>query len=93
VIELAGRWGVNVREQKIAIDSVLEAHRTGTLAEVFGSGTAAVISPVGQLKYEEHILTIGEGRVGPMAQKLFDAVTDVQYGRAEDVSGWIETVP
>ncbi|MGD9364568.1 MAG: branched-chain amino acid aminotransferase [Desulfobacteraceae bacterium] len=92
VLELAGQWGVTVREQKIAIDDVLEAHRAGTLTEVFGSGTAAVISPVGELKYEENILAIGDGGVGPMAQKFFDAVTDIQYGRAEDVLGWIEPV-
>lgn len=90
VLELAGQWGVTVREQKIAIDDVLEAHSAGTLTEVFGSGTAAVISPVGELKYEENILSIGDGGVGPMAQKFFDAVTDIQYGRAEDVLGWIE---
>lgn len=92
VLELAGQWGVTVREKKIAIDDVLEAHSAGTLTEVFGSGTAAVISPVGELKYEENILSIGDGGVGPMAQKFFDAVTDIQYGRAEDVLGWIEPV-
>lgn len=92
VLELAGRWGVSVREQKIAIDDVLEAQKAGTLTEVFGSGTAAVISPVGELKYEDNILVIGDGGVGPMAQRFFDAVTDIQYGRAEDALGWIEPV-
>jgi branched-chain amino acid aminotransferase len=92
VLELAGQWGVTVREQKIAIDDVLEAHGSGTLTEVFGSGTAAVISPVGELKYEDNILAIGDGSVGPLAQKFFDAVTDIQYARAEDVLGWIEPV-
>jgi branched-chain amino acid aminotransferase len=92
VLELAGQWGVTVSEQKIAIDDVLGAHRTGNLTEVFGSGTAAVISPVGELKYEDNILAIGDGSVGPMAQKFFDAMTDIQYGRAEDVLGWIEPV-
>jgi branched-chain amino acid aminotransferase len=92
VLALAGQWGMTVREQKIAIDDVLEAHRAGTLTEVFGSGTAAVISPVGELKYEDNILAIGDGSVGPMAQKFFDAMTDIQYGRAEDVLGWIEPV-
>lgn len=92
VLELAGQWEVPAREQKIAIDDVLEAHRAGSLTEVFGSGTAAVISPVGELKYEDHILAIGDGSVGPMAQKFFDALTDIQYGRTEDVLGWIEPV-
>ena len=92
VLKLARQWGVTVREQKIAIDDVLEAHRAGSLTEVFGSGTAAVISPVGELKYEDNILAIGGGSVGPMAQRLFDAVTDIQCGKAEDTLGWIEPV-
>ncbi len=92
VIDLAKQWGVTVTERKISIDEVMEAHRAGTLKEVFGSGTAAVISPVGELKFEETIIEIGEGKVGPMAQKLFDALTDIQYGRVEDTMGWSEPV-
>jgi branched-chain amino acid aminotransferase len=66
------------------------AHEAGTLSEVFGSGTAAVISPVGQLKYEDRIIVVRKGQVGPMAQKFYDAITDVQYGRSDDPMGWIE---
>jgi len=90
VLQLARQWGMTVSERKLTIDEVLEAHQTGMLTEVFGSGTAAVISPVGELKYENHVLSIGDGKVGPMAQKFFDAITDIQYGRAEDALGWIE---
>lgn len=90
VLQLAQQWGMSVNERKISIDEVLEAHQTGTLTEVFGSGTAAVISPVGELKYEDKIILIGDGKVGPMAQKFFDAMTDIQYARSEDVMGWIE---
>lgn len=92
VLQLAHQWGISTSERKITIDEVLEAHKTGTLTEVFGSGTAAVISPVGELKYEDKIINIGDGKVGPMSQQFFDAMTDIQYSRSEDVMGWIEPV-
>lgn len=92
VLQLAKRWGMKVSERKISIDEVVAAHAGGTLNEIFGSGTAAVISPVGELKYEDAVLPIGQGKVGPVAQKFFDAIMDMQYGRAEDVMGWIEPV-
>jgi branched-chain amino acid aminotransferase len=92
VLKLARRWNLPAAERKISIDEVLEAHKTGALTEIFGSGTAAVISPVGQLKYEDQVITVGAGQVGPIAQKLYDAITDIQYSRAEDPLGWIEPV-
>lgn len=92
VIKLAESWKMKVEQRKISIDEVFEAHARGNLKEVFGSGTAAVISPVGQLKYEDKVITIGEGKVGPVAHKLFDAIMDIQYGRSPDNMGWIEPV-
>jgi branched-chain amino acid aminotransferase len=92
VLQLARHWGLAASERRISIDEVVTAQRSGKLTEVFGSGTAAVISPVGQLKVDETVLTIGEGKVGPLAQKFFDAIVDIQYGRAEDPMGWIEPV-
>lgn len=89
-LALARNWGMRVVERKISIDEVFAAHRAGALSEVFGSGTAAVISPVGTLKYAEHTITIGQGQVGPVARKLFDSIMDIQYGKAEDPMGWIE---
>lgn len=91
-LALARRWEMPVSERKISIDEVYEAHRAGRLTEIFGSGTAAVISPVGTLKYEDQVITIGDGHAGPVAQKLFDAIMDIQYGRAEDPMGWVEPV-
>jgi branched-chain amino acid aminotransferase len=85
-------WGVPVCERKISIDEVMEAHQKGTLEEVFGSGTAAVISPVGEIKYDEKIVTIGKGEVGSMAKRFFKAITDIQYGRAKAPADWIETL-
>ncbi|MDJ0722190.1 MAG: branched-chain amino acid aminotransferase [Desulfobacterales bacterium] len=92
VLALAASWGLRVSEQQITIDDVIRAHAAGRLQEIFGSGTAAVISPVGELCFGETTLQIGEGRVGPVAQKLFNTITAVQYGKSEDTMGWIEPV-
>jgi branched-chain amino acid aminotransferase len=90
VLKLARQWHLPAIERKIAIDEVIAAYESGTLSEVFGSGTAAVISPVGQLKYEDRVIVVREGKVGPLAQKFYDALTDIQYGRSDDPIGWIE---
>ena len=83
---------MKVTERKISIGELIEAHESGILTEIFGSGTAAVISPVGEVKYGGKIITIGDGQVGPNAGKFFKAITDIQYGRAEDPMEWIEPV-
>jgi branched-chain amino acid aminotransferase len=92
VLELAKYWKIPVAERPITIDEVLAAHRDGSLQEIFGSGTAAVISPVSQLAWHEKVLTVGDGKVGPIAQRFYEALTDIQYGRAEDLFGWIVPV-
>ncbi len=92
VLQLARHWGLAASERRISIDDVVSAHQNGRLSEVFGSGTAAVISPVGLLKIEEKVLTIGGGKAGPLAQKFFNSIVDIQYGRAEDPMGWIEPI-
>ncbi len=92
VIQLAEHWGMNVTERKISIDEVMQAQASGKLTEIFGSGTAAVVSPVGELKYGDQVIPIGDGSVGPVAQRLFDAIQDIQYGKIEDPMGWIEPV-
>ena len=92
VIELGKSWGLNVSERKISIDEVVAAHGNGTLKEAFGSGTAAVISPVGEIKYGDHLITIGDGAVGPLSQRFYNSLTDIQYGKAEDPQGWIVPV-
>jgi branched-chain amino acid aminotransferase len=90
VLKLARQWHLPAVERRITIDEVMAAHEAGTLNEIFGSGTAAVISPVGQLKYEDRVIVVREGKVGPLAHKFYDAITDIQYGRADDPMGWIE---
>jgi len=90
VIALAKHWNMKVTERKISIDEVFDAHGSGHLKEIFGSGTAAVISPVGELKYDDKVIHVGNGKVGPMAQKFFKTITDIQYGFMEDPMGWVE---
>ncbi len=92
VLELGRSWGMTVSERKISIDEVMAAHTSGQLKEIFGSGTAAVISPVGELKYEDTVITVGDGRVGPLAHKFFQSIQDIQYGDIEGPQGWVEPV-
>jgi len=92
VIALARQLGYKVTERKISIDEIVDADAAGTLQEIFGSGTAAVVSPVGELKYGDQVITVGDGAVGPLAQKLYDAIQGIQFGQAEDPLGWIEPV-
>jgi branched-chain amino acid aminotransferase len=92
VLQLAKMWGLKASERKISIDEVMQAEKSGKLQEVFGSGTAAVISPVGKIKWVDKEITIGDGQVGPLTKRLFKKITDIQYGQAEDPCGWIEFV-
>ena len=92
VIELARKWGDPVSERRISIDELISANDQGRLQEAFGAGTAAVISPVGEIKYGEKIVSIAAGEVGPVARKYYDAITGIQYGKIEDPMGWIEPV-
>jgi len=91
-LQLLRDWGVPVEERKISIDEIMDAQNEGTLEEVFGTGTAAVISPVGVLNYRGTDYTIADGGTGSTAEKLFDRITAVQYGRAPDPHNWIRTV-
>lgn len=92
VIQLANAWGMNVTERKITIDEVMDAHASGTLSEIFGTGTAAVVSPVGELKYEDKVITVADGKVGPVANRLYESIQNIQYGLEEDSQGWIEPI-
>lgn len=92
VITLARSWGMKVTERRIGIDEVYAANQRGELKEIFGSGTAAVISPVGHMKFDGKEITIGDGGVGPVSARLFKELMDIQYGRARDPFGWTMTV-
>ncbi len=90
VIRLATDWGLKVEERPITIDEVLEEAQKGGLKECFGTGTAAVISPVGSLFYKDRTYPINGEKTGPLAQKLFDEITGIQYGERPDPYGWVE---
>ena len=92
VLALAKEWGLTVEERRVTIDEIFEAHKDGSLKEVFGSGTAAVISPVGLIHHKGQIIEIGENKIGPIAKRLFEEITDIQYGRKEDTHGWVHSV-
>jgi branched-chain amino acid aminotransferase len=92
VISMTKSWGMKVTERRVSIDEIFEAHGKGDLKEVFGTGTAAVISPVGNIKYHEKVIDIADGKVGQVASRLFNELMDIQYGKAEDKFGWIVPV-
>lgn len=92
VLELARALGIPTEERQITIDELFEKTKAGRVTEVFGSGTAAVISPVGELKYNDDLMVYNEGRIGEISQKVYDYITSVQYGRKADEYGWIEKV-
>ncbi len=92
VMDLARGWGLAVEERLVAIDEVIERAGDGSLVECFGTGTAAVISPVGSLHYKGQTIGVNGGRTGPLAQRLFDEITGVQYGVLEDRFGWTEVL-
>jgi branched-chain amino acid aminotransferase len=92
VIFLAKKQNMKVTERRISIDEVFEVHRSGVLQEVFGSGTAAAISPVGLIKHDDQTIQIGEGKVGSVAERFFNDLTAIQYGKVEAPDGWIEKV-
>ena len=88
VLQLCKHWGIPCEERKISIDEIYEAHKEGILEEVFGTGTAAVISPVGILRWEDHIMTIQDGGIGTLSQKIYDTITGIQLGDIEDIYHW-----
>jgi branched-chain amino acid aminotransferase len=85
-------WGVRVSERMITIDEVVAAADGGTLREVWATGTAAVISPVGELAYQGRRIVVNQGRIGELAQKLYDTIVAIQYGEAADPNGWTVVV-
>ena len=92
IIELCRDWGYEVIEGKLSIDDVMKAGHDGKLEEVFGSGTAAVVSPVKELKYENDVVLIGDGKIGELTQRLYDTMTGIQWGKIKDTKNWIVPV-
>ncbi|MHC1729774.1 MAG: branched-chain amino acid aminotransferase [Syntrophobacteraceae bacterium] len=89
VMQLAGHWGIKCTERPITIDEVIETAKSGDLKEMFATGTAAVISPVGEISYREQGYRVADGAVGEWSQKLYDEILGIQYGEREDIFGWV----
>lgn len=91
-LEICKQKGYKVSERRISIEEIAKAYDDGKLDEVFGTGTAAVISPVGHLKWGDKIMTINNNEIGPVSQMLYDTLTGIQWGTVEDTFGWITKI-
>ena len=89
VIEILKEWKMNIVEREISIDEVVNAYDKGDLVGVFGTGTAAIISPVGWLTYKDKQMVLNDGKPGELDMKLFDEITSIQYGVKEDTHNWL----
>lgn len=92
VLHLTRNWGLKVRERPITIDEVYDASQKGALQEIFGTGTAAVISPVSELNWSGKIIVPGDGNVGKISQRLYDTITGIQYGLLPDEYDWVTEI-
>lgn len=92
-LELLRNEGYKVCERRISVDEVVEAMENGTLQEAWGCGTAAVVSPIGELAYKDKKYAINEGKIGQVTQHLYDTLTGIQWGKREDTYGWTVEIP
>ncbi len=91
-VELCKLWGISVEERKISVQELFAAAEDGSLEEVWGSGTAAVISPVGHLRWKDKVVQVKDGGIGEISQKLYDTVTGIQLGKIIGPEGWVVEV-
>lgn len=91
-IQLVKDWGITVQERALSIDEVIAAAKDGRLKEAFGTGTAAVISPVGQITYKGDDHIVAGGQMGELSQRLYDEILAIQYREKEDSHGWVEMI-
>jgi branched-chain amino acid aminotransferase len=89
VIQILKDWDYNINERDISIDEVADAYRKGSLLEIFGTGTAAVISTLSKLKYNDLTMQFSDTEAGELGKKLYKEITDIQYGRKEDKYNWM----
>ena len=92
VIKMVGDWGLKIKEKLVSINDVLAAASSGKLKEAFGTGTAAVVSPVGQITYKDKDYIIANGKMGELSQKLYDEIIAIQYAEKPDPYGWTEKI-
>ena len=92
ILELAGDLGLRAEEQRLDIEDVAEGIRSGRITEMFAAGTAAVVTSIGELGFRRERLALGDGLPGEVAKTVYDGITAIQYGRAEDRQGWMRRV-
>ena len=88
-IQLLKDWGYEVEERRISAEELFDAAESGALEEAWGTGTAAVVSPIGELAMDGKKVTVSGGKIGEITQKLYDELTGIQWGRTADPHGWI----
>ncbi len=91
-MELGKHWGLKVSERRVSIDEILKGLKDGSVTEIFGSGTAAVISPVGVLSYKGEECQVGNGETGPITSRFYEELTGIQYGKVADPFDWVESI-
>lgn len=92
-LHLMREWGLEISERQIDINDLLDGIRSGDVQEIWGTGTAAVVSPVGQLTYRDQSVVVGGGKTGPVTQRLYDAITKLHTMPGKDPHGWRVDVP
>lgn len=92
ILQLAKDMGVKIEERQLSVSELIDAGESGALQEAFGTGTAAVVSPVGKLTYKDKTITVNNGRIGELTQKFYDTLTGIQTGAIEDKHGWVTKV-
>lgn len=92
ILTLLKQWGYKVEERHFSIDELMQAGKEGRLQEAWGTGTAAVISPIGELYYKGEVVTINDFKTGDLTKRLYDTLTGIQWGDIEDTNNWIVPV-
>ena len=92
ILALARSEGITVEERRLSVDELMTAADNGHLREAFGTGTAAVVSPVGHLCYRDHMVQVNDGGIGKLTQHFYDTLTGIQWGKVEDRFNWIKPV-
>lgn len=88
VIQIARSWNISISERPISMDELVDASAKGSLKEAFASGTAAIVSPIGQISYRGRSIVINEGKTGILTEKLYNDILQIQYGDKDDPFGW-----
>jgi branched-chain amino acid aminotransferase len=88
VLQIARSWGLKVSERPLSMDEILDACSKGIMKEAFASGTAAIVSPIGQICYKDREYPINEGKTGALTEKLYREILEIQYGEKDDPFGW-----